>query len=416
MRARIPWRAETILLNSNMIYPKNFESKIGFSEIRTLLRGRCLSAMGSDEVAKMTFSSDVAEVNRMLATVKEFRSIMDGDTDFPVQNITDMRAALLRLQIKGTYIDEQDLFALRNTIDTLSAISEFLLERDEAAHPAFGKSSEEGEPQAPYKYPLLARMANQVKVFPRFIIQVDSILNNFGKVKDDASPDLARIRQSLVGARRSVSISLRNVLNKAQESGYVDKDITPTYRDGRLVIPVKPEMKRKIRGIVHDESATGKTVFVEPTEVVEANNRIRTLEAEEQRAIILILQAMTEILRPQIPDMLEALNFLGKIDFIRAKAVLADKMDAVEPMLSPFPTIDWVMARHPLLETSLRKQGREIVPLDINLTNTNRLLLISGPNAGGKSVCLKTVALLQYMMQCGLSVPMRPYSRVLSRA
>ena len=167
-----------------MIYPKNFESKIGFSEIRTLLRGRCLSAMGSDEVAKMTFSSDVAEVNRMLATVKEFRSIMDGDTDFPVQNITDMRAALLRLQIKGTYIDEQDLFALRNTVDTLSAISEFLLERDEAAHPAFGKSSEEGEPQAPYKYPLLARMANQVKVFPRFIIQVDSILNNFGKVKD----------------------------------------------------------------------------------------------------------------------------------------------------------------------------------------------------------------------------------------
>ena len=394
-----------------MIYPKKFESKIGFSEIRTLLRGRCLSAMGADEVAKMTFSSDVAEVNRMLATVKEFRSIMDGDTDFPVQNITDMRAALLRLQIKGTYIDEQDLFALRNTVDTLSAISEFLLERDEAVHPAFGKSSEEGEPQAPYKYPLLARMANQVKVFPRFIIQVDSILNNYGKVKDDASPDLARIRQSLVGARRSVSISLRNVLNKAQESGYVDKDITPTYRDGRLVIPVKPEMKRKIRGIVHDESATGKTVFVEPTEVVEANNRIRTLEAEEQRAIILILQAMTEILRPQIPDMLEALNFLGKIDFIRAKAVLADKMDAVEPMLSPFPTIDWVMARHPLLETSLRKQGREIVPLDINLTNTNRLLLISGPNAGGKSVCLKTIALLQYMMQCGLSVPMRSNSK-----
>ena len=198
--------------------------------------------------------------------------------------------------------------------------------------------------------------------------------------------------------QRPRHLRLRNVLNKAQESGYVDKDITPTYRDGRLVIPVKPEMKRKIRGIVHDESATGKTVFVEPTEVVEANNRIRTLEAEEQRAIILILQAMTEILRPQIPDMLEALNFLGKIDFIRAKAVLADKMDAVEPMLSPFPTIDWVMARHPLLETSLRKQGREIVPLDINLTNTNRLLLISGPNAGGKSVCLKTVALLQYAL------------------
>ena len=202
-----------------MIYPKNFESKIGFSEIRTLLRGRCLSAMGVDEVAKMTFSSDVAEVNRMLATVKEFRSIMDGDADFPIQNITDMRASLLRLQIKGTYIDEQDLFALRNTVDTLSAISEFLLEKEESQSPAYYKANAETESQAPYKYPLLGRMASQVKVFPRFIIQVDSILNSFGKVKDDASPELARIRQSLVGARRSVSISLRNVLNKAQESG-----------------------------------------------------------------------------------------------------------------------------------------------------------------------------------------------------
>ena len=394
-----------------MIYPKNFEAKIGFNEIRTLVRGRCLSAMGADEVAKMAFSSDVAEVNRRLATVKEFRSVMEADDDFPVQNFTDMRAALLRLQIKGTYIDEQDLFALRNTMETLSAIVDFLSVRDEASHPAYGKAAADTQVAAPYKYPLLAKMAEQIKVFPRFIIQVDSILNNYGKVKDDASPELAKIRQSLLIARRSVNVSLRTVMSKAQENGYVDKDITPTYRDGRLVIPVKPEMKRKIRGIVHDESATGKTVFIEPAEVVEANNRIRTLEAEEQRAIILILQAISEILRPQIPDMLEALGFLGKIDFIRAKAVVADKMDAVEPMLSPFPTVDWVMARHPLLETSLRKQDREMVPLDIKLTNANRLLLISGPNAGGKSVCLKTVALLQYMMQCGMSVPMRSNSK-----
>lgn len=394
-----------------MVYPKNIETKIGFNEIRTQLRGRCLSSMGADEVAKMDFCTDVAEVNRRLATVKEFRAIMQGDADFPIQNFTDMRATLLRLQIKGTYIDEQSLFALRNAVDTLSSIVNFLLEKEDT-HPIYNKGGSGADTVvASYKYPLLAKMAEQVKLFPRFIIQVDSILNSFGKVKDDASPDLARIRQSLVGARRSVSISLRSVLTRAQENGYVDKDITPTYRDGRLVIPVKSEMKRKIRGIVHDESATGKTVFVEPAEVVEANNRIRTLEAEEQRAIILILQAISEILRPQIPDMMEAFNFLGKIDFIRAKAVLADKMDAVEPMLSPFPTVDWVMARHPLLEASLRKQNRQIVPLDIKLTNTDRLLLISGPNAGGKSVCLKTMALLQYMMQCGLSVPMRANSK-----
>ena len=394
-----------------MIYPNNFETKIGFTEIRTLLRGRCLSAMGVDEVGKMAFSNDVSSVNRQLAVVREFRSIMDGDKDFPTQNFNDMRSSLHRLQIKGTYMDEQDLFALRNSIETIGSIAEFLLERDESAVSVARKDKEGEDVPAPYKYPLLAKMAERTVLFPRLIIQVDSILNSFGKVKDDASPELAKIRQSLVGARRSVSLSLRNVMSKAQECGYVEKDISPTYRDGRLVIPVRPEMKRKIRGIVHDESATGKTVFIEPTEVVEANNRIRSLEAEEQRAIILILQAMSEIIRPQIPDMLDAYTFLGKIDFIRAKAVLADKMDAFEPMLSPFPTVDWVMARHPLLEASLRKQGREIVPLDIKLTSAQRLLLISGPNAGGKSVCLKTVALLQYMMQCGLSVPMRENSK-----
>lgn len=394
-----------------MIYPKNFETKVGFNEIRTQLRGRCLSSMGADEVAKMDFCTDVNEVNRRLAIVKEFRAIMDGDTDFPVQNFTDMRAVLLRLQVKGTYIDEQSLFALRNSVETLGAIVDFLLEKEEGVH-SFNKSNDNAEnTNDTYKYPLLAKMAEQVKVFPRFIIQVDSILSSFGKVKDDASPELARIRQALVGARRNVNISLRTILTRAQESGYVDKDISPTYRDGRLVIPVKPEMKRKVRGIVHDESATGKTVFVEPTEVVEANNRIRTLEVEEQRAIILILQAISEILRPQLPDMMEAFGFLGKIDFIRAKAVLADKMDAIEPVLSAFPTVDWVMARHPLLEASLRKQNRQIVPLDIEMSNNNRLLLISGPNAGGKSVCLKTMALLQYMMQCGVSVPMRANSK-----
>lgn len=415
-----------------MIYPKNFESKIGFDEIRTQLRGRCISTMGADEVNKMEFLTDAKEINSQLAIIKEFRDIMDSDSELPIQNFTDMRAALLRLQVKGTYLDEQNLFALRNTMDTLSEIVKFLLDTDGKTHgnantygnngnsehnsanenaSGSGNDNETTNENIRYTYPLLAKLAENVMTFPRFIIQVDSILNNYGKVKDDASPELARIRQSLAIARRSVGGLLRGILGKAQENGWVDKDVNPTYRDGRLVIPVKPSMKRRIRGIVHDESATGKTLFIEPTEVVEANNRIRTLEGEEERAIILILQAIAEIIRPQIPDMLDGLAFLGRIDFIRAKAVLADKMDATEPMLSPFPTIDWVMARHPLLEASLRKQGREIQPLDIKLNNTNRLLLISGPNAGGKSVCLKTAALLQYMMQCGLAVPMRENSR-----
>lgn len=390
-----------------MIYPGNFETKIGFNEIRTLLRGRCLSAMGVDEVNKMDFSTDAVLINKQLATVKEFRSILDDDTDFPMQNYNDLRSSLVRIQIKGTYLDESELFCLRNTMDTLSGMVKFLT-ATEMQKGAYGKDAEN---TATYKYPLLAEMASDVELFPRFLIQVDSILNSYGKIKDDASPELANIRASLSSARRSVNISLRSVLQKAQESGIVERDVNPTYRDGRLVIPVKPGMKRKMRGIVHDESATGKTVFIEPTEVVEANNRIRTLEAEEQRAVILILQAMAEIIRPQIPMMLDGLAFIGKIDFVRAKSILADKMDAAEPVVKAAAAVDWQQARHPLLQMSLRKQGKQIAPLDIKLTPKNRILLISGPNAGGKSVCLKTMALLQYMLQCGMSVPLNGSSQ-----
>lgn len=393
-----------------MIYPNNFESKIGFDEIRTLLRGRCLSALGADEVGKMCFSSDVTEINRNLATLNEFRSIMNSDLDFPTQNYNDLRESLLRLQIRGTYMSEVDLFNLRNTMSTLTEMVEFLLEESETLN--YRSFASETERQVVYKYPLLAKMAKDVELFPRFLIQVDSILNDFGKIRDDASPELQRIRTALSSARRSVSISLRMVVQKAQENGIIDKDINPTYRDGRLVIPIKPAVKRRLRGIIHDESATGKTVFLEPAEVVEANNRIRTLESEEQRAIIMILQAMAEIIRPQIPKMLESLSFVGKIDFIRAKSIVADKMEAIEPILSPTPMIDWGMARHPLLEKSLKKQDRDIVPIDIKLTQENRILLISGPNAGGKSICLKTAALLQYMAQCGMAVPLHKSSKM----
>lgn len=393
-----------------MIYPNNFESKIGFDEIRTLLRGRCLSALGADEVGKMCFSSDVTEINRNLATLSEFRSIMNSDLDFPTQNYNDLRESLLRLQIRGTYMSEVDLFNLRNTMSTLTEMVEFMLEESEAQN--YRSFAGETERLVVYKYPLLAKMAKEVELFPRFLIQVDSILNDFGKIRDDASPELQRIRTALSSAKRSVSISLRMVVQKAQENGIIDKDINPTYRDGRLVIPIKPAVKRRLRGIIHDESATGKTVFLEPAEVVEANNRIRTLESEEQRAIIMILQAMAEIIRPQIPKMLESLSFVGKIDFIRAKSIVADKMEAIEPILSPTPMIDWGMARHPLLEKSLKKQEREIVPIDIKLTQENRILLISGPNAGGKSICLKTVALLQYMAQCGMAVPLHKSSKM----
>ncbi len=216
-----------------MIYPNNFEAKIGFNEIRTLLRGRCLSAMGVDEVNKMCFSSDAAHINKLLATVKEFRSILDDDTDFPMQNYNDMRSSLIRIQIKGTYLDEGELFNLRNTIDTLSGMVKFLTTTE-----IQGKGSGTDD-NVTYRYPLLAEMALGVELFPRFLIQVDSILNSYGKIKDEASPELAAIRASLSSARRSVNISLRTVLQKAQENGIVERDVNPTYRDGRFFNPSK---------------------------------------------------------------------------------------------------------------------------------------------------------------------------------
>lgn len=247
-------------------------------------------------------------------------------------------------------------------------------------------------------------------VFPQLITRINNILDKFGKVKDNASSELLRIRRELASTTGSISRSLNNILRAAQSEGYVDKDVAPTMRDGRLVIPVAPGMKRKIRGIVHDESATGKTVFIEPAEVVEANNRIRELEGEERREIIRILTEFSATVRPQVPAILQSYEFLAEIDFIRAKALLGIEFKAIKPSFENRQVIDWFEAVHPLLQMSLAKHNKKVVPLDIELNTEQRILLISGPNAGGKSVCLKTVGLLQYMLQCGMLVSMHERS------
>ena len=248
--------------------------------------------------------------------------------------------------------------------------------------------------------------------FPDLIRRIDQILDKYGKIKDTASPRLAEIRSQLRKAEGSVSRTLYNILHAAQSEGLVEKDVTPTLRDGRLVVPVAPAMKRRIKGIVHDESSTGKTVFIEPTEVVEANNRIRELEADERREIIVILTEFSKLVRPHVDDIIYAYQLLAEIDFIRARAEFARLTSAIEPDVNACPVVDWITARHPLLWLSLRKQDKPIVPLDIMLTSDRHILIISGPNAGGKSVCLKTVGLLQYMLQCGLSIPVSERSKV----
>ncbi|MFV0340363.1 MAG: endonuclease MutS2, partial [Parachlamydiaceae bacterium] len=261
-------------------------------------------------------------------------------------------------------------------------------------------------------YPFLFALAGEVVVFPQLISKIDNILDKFGRIKDNASPELGRIRKEIARISGGISKSLNSILRAAQSEGLVEKDVAPTMRDGRLVIPVAPAFKRKIKGIVHDESATGKTVFIEPAEVVEANNQIRELEGDERREIVKILIAFTDILRPLVPDILQSYEFLAMIDFIRAKAIFAIDLNAIKPTLEDKQIIRWYRAKHPLLFISHRKQNKEIVPLDIELEEENRLLIISGPNAGGKSVCLKTVGLLQFMVQCGLPIPLAENSIV----
>lgn len=381
-----------------MIYPQNFEQKIGFDQIRQLLKDKCLSTLGEEKVNEMNFSDHFEEVDELLNQVAEFVRIIQEEDNFPDQFFFDVRPSLKRIRIEGMYMDEQELFDLRRSLETIRDIIRFLQRNDEE------------ESDCPY--PSLKKLAGDITVFPQLITKIDGILNKYGKIKDNASTELSRIRRELANTMGSISRSLNSILRNAQSEGYVDKDVAPTMRDGRLVIPVAPGLKRKIKGIVHDESASGKTVFIEPAEVVEANNRIRELEGDERREIIRILTEFSNTLRPSIPEILQSYEFLAEIDFIRAKSHFAIQTNSIKPSLENEQLLDWTMAVHPLLQLSLAKHGKKVVPLDIELNLKRRILIISGPNAGGKSVCLKTVGLLQYMLQCGMLVPMHERSHV----
>ena len=381
-----------------MIYPQNFEQKIGFDQIRHLLKEKCLSTLGEERIDEMTFSESYEDISQRLEEVAEFVRIIQEEDDFPNQYFFDVRPSLKRIRIEGMYLEEQELFDLRRSLETIRDIVRFL-QRDE---------EDEEETNSPY--PALKELAGDIIVFPQLISRINNILDKFGKIKDNASSELLHIRRELASTTGSISRSLNAILRMAQSEGYVEKDVAPTMRDGRLVIPVAPGLKRKIKGIVHDESSTGKTVFIEPAEVVEANNRIRELEGEERREIIRILTEFSATVRPQVPAILQSYEFLAEIDFIRSKALFAIQIQGIKPILENEQVLDWTTAIHPLLQLSLAKHGKKVVPLDIELHREQRILIISGPNAGGKSVCLKTVGLLQYMLQCGMMIPMHERS------
>ena len=394
-----------------MIYPENIEQKIDFQVIRDGLKGCCMSILGKERVDAMQWLTHFPAVSALLARVREMMALLsDPALAFPHGEIYDLREALSRIRIEGLYMDEAELFSLRKMLDYAAQLERFFATLDKA------------------KYPLLSQLST-VNYQLSIVNCIDRILDRYGKMRDNASPELARIRKEISASQGSVSRALHAILRQAQAEGILDKDAAPTMREGRLVLPVPPAYKRKIGGIVHDESATGKTVFIEPQQVVEANNRIRELEGEERRERIRILLEVTEQLRPEVPQIMETENYLGEVDFLRAKALFAIDMHAIVPEVSQQPMIDWREAYHPVLLLNFRRQGKTVVPLSIRLlgdrapqksadfsgtplTKGERILVISGPNAGGKSVCLKTVAMLQYMLQCGLPVPMSEASRM----
>lgn len=370
-----------------MIYPDSFERKIGFSSIRTQLQSLCLSKTAASHCVEMSFSTNYSNVMTSLHEVREMLDILNSGEDIPLHNFRDIDQILKSLAVGGTYLTAEELSTVRKSLRSMSEISAYFCK---------------GESEEPTKYPSLATLSESITTFKPLISEIDRILDPLGMVKDTASSELSQIRRQLSSMSGTINSVMKRVLANAVRDGLVESDTTPTIRDGRLVLPVPPMHKRKINGIVHDESATGKTVFIEPAEVVEANNRLRELQMEERREIKRILLAVAVELRPHADEMTNSAGIVGYLDFIHAKALYAKSVGASMPNISSKQDLELYHACHPVLQESLRSNGKEIVPLNITLSKENRILLISGPNAGGKSVCLKTVGILQYMLQCGM--------------
>ncbi len=369
-----------------MIYPENFEKKIGFDKVREMLEKKCLSSLGRTMVQRMEFSSSFEFIKTLLDQTEEFRQICMFEDSFPVNNYIDVRESLTKIRVEGTFLDVFELHNLKRSLDTIKAITNFFRKRDDG------------------KYPALIELSKPIDTFPEILNRIDGIINKNGVIRDNASPQLLEIRNSIRSKESSVSRVMHSILKRAQSEGLVDSDISLAIREGRAVIPVNASDKRKIKGYVLDESATGKTVYIEPVEIIEVNNEIKELRYAENREIIKILTEFTDFLRPYIDNLIYSYEYLGLIDFIRAKALFAILINADKPIVEDKQQVFLRDAVHPLLFLSLKNEGRNVVPLNIRLDKEQRILLISGPNAGGKSVCLKTVGILQYMMQCGMLV------------
>lgn len=374
---------------STVIYPSNFEQKIGFVSVRQMLSEHCISAMGLENVEKMAFSSDSAFILKSLEQTEEFIGLLQTGVPFPMRDFHDLREAFHNIQIDGTCLSVEDLFALKPSLNVLEAILRY------------------GRSESADKTPRIKSLIEDIFIDRNVFTEANRLVDDKGEIPDNASTELLEIRQSIRRKQGGIEKRIRQIMGDAKTAGWVDQKAELTVRDGRLVIPVKAGDKRAIRGFIHDESATGQTVYIEPAEIFDTSNEIKELEYAERREIHRILMAFTRLLRPYLSELRKAWDMLGELDFIRAKALLANEISGVKPEIKDGPYVNWQQARHPLLEKKLKAQGKQIVPLDLQLDEGNRILVISGPNAGGKSVCLKTTGLLQYMLQCGLMPPMR---------
>ena len=371
-----------------MIYPELFEQKIGFHRIREAIKSHCISTMGEELVERMSFSTDREAIERSLDQTVEYHQLTQNGVPFPMRDFHDLREEFQHIRIPGTSISLEGLFAMKPSLNALGLILRF------------------GQSEAKKDYPELCALTDGITLDPRVFTEANRLVDDKGEMPDNASPELMEIRRDIHRKQGGIEHRIRQIMSEAKTSGWVDPKAELTIRDGRMVIPVHAGDKRALKGFIHDESATGQTVYIEPAEIVETSNEIRELEYAERREVNRILMKFSDLIRPSLSELMKAWSLLGALDFIRAKALLCQSIGGVKPQLFDDTRCHWIQARHPLLEQKLKSQGKTIVPLDLHLDEKERILVISGPNAGGKSVCLKTTGLLQYMLQCGLCVPM----------
>jgi DNA mismatch repair protein MutS2 len=369
-----------------MIWPSDLEQKLGFDQVRMMLRNYCLCDLGRRNVDAISFLSDLPAINTLLQRTSELQTILQKGDTFPFSNYFDPEEFIPLISVEGGFLEEEAFHLIILSLHSIFSARTFL-----------DKAKEE--------YPFLYEMSREVTLPQNLLREIQSKFDDTGKIRDNATPELARIRKRLNEERSRIRRLIDQVFRTASSEGWTPDGISPTIRDGRMVIPILAEHKRRIRGVTVDESATGQTIYLEPTEVLEANNELRDLELADRKEVIRILKDLTSLIRQHLPDFKDAYEFLGLLDINRAKAKLSSDLGCTLPHTNAGPALNWVNARHPLLFLNLRRAHRSIVPLNIRLDEKESFLLVSGPNAGGKSVCLKTAGLVQYMFQCGIPVP-----------